>query len=139
MRKTFVVPFFLLLLTVTFFMDAMARDYSIPSSKVTFEIKPDGRVLVHEKIEYVLHGCFHELYLSKQRDLMIYSSSGYCENAECFFRVEGPETSETDGRELILSLNRGNCDSYPVAHFLYEVHPITLCNGLHVSTTSSGG
>lgn len=129
MKKTFVVSFFLLLLTVAFFMDAMARDYSIPSSKVTFEIKSDGRVLVHEKIEYTLHGCFHELYLSKPKELMIYNASGYCENAECFFRVEEPETSETGGRELILSLETGNCDSYPVAHFLYEVHPITLCNG----------
>ena len=96
MRKTFVVLFFLLL-TVIFFMDAMARDYSIPSSKVTFEIKPDGRVMVHEKIEYILHGCFHELYLSKPKELMIYNASGYCENAECSFRVEEPWASETGG------------------------------------------
>ncbi|HEC95128.1 MAG TPA: DUF2207 domain-containing protein [Thermoplasmatales archaeon] len=128
MRKTFVVLFFLLLITA-FFMDAMAKDYSIPSSKITFEIKPDGRVLVHEKIEYILHGCFHELYLSKPKDLTIYNASGYCENAECSFRVEEPWVSETGGRELILSLETDNCDSQPVAHFLYEVHPITLCNG----------
>ena len=127
MRKTFVVLFFLLL-TVIFFMDAMARDYSIPSSTVMFNIEPDGRVMVHEKIEYILHGCFHELYLSKPKELMIYNASGYCENAECSFRVEEPWASETGGRELILSLETDNCDSQPVAHFLYEVHPILLYN-----------
>ena len=127
MRKTFVVLFFLLL-TVIFFMDAMARDYSIPSSTVMFNIEPDGRVMVHEKIEYILHGCFHELYLSKPKELMIYNASGYCENAECSFRVEEPWASETGGRELILSLETDNCDSHPIAHFLYEVHPILLYN-----------
>jgi len=42
--------------------------------------------------------------------------------------VEEPWASETGGRELILSLETDNCDSQPVAHFLYEVHPILLYN-----------
>jgi len=127
MKKTFFIFFFLLLVLISF-TNANAREYSIPSSTVTFQIEPDGRVLVHEKIEYNLYGCFNELYLSKPKDLAIYNASGYCENAQCSFRTEEPGTSLSGGRELILSLKTNNCDSHPIAHFFYEVHPIILCN-----------
>lgn len=126
MRKFIIMSFSIFLLLINF-ISVEARDYSLPSSEVTFQIQSDGNVLVHEKIEYILNGCFTELYLSKPADLVIYNASGSCENAQSSFRTEEPSVSESGGRELILSLLTNNCDSHPTAHFYYEIHPILLC------------
>ena len=126
MRKLIIMSFYIFLLSINF-ISVEARDYSLPSSEVTFQIESDGKVLVHEKIEYTLNGCFTELYLSKSADLVIYNASGYCDNAQCSFRTEEPYLSESGGRELILSLLTNNCNSHPTAHFSYEIHPIILC------------
>lgn len=108
------------------FAVAFARDYSLTNAELTYTVNSGGIVHVTEKITYALSGCFRELYLEKPADLIISNGSGYCENAQCTFRIDEPSVSISGYRELILSLGSGGCDNTVTAIFDYDMYGIKL-------------
>lgn len=114
--------FVFLLITAT----ASSKYYSLGGAELTYSINSDGTVHVTERITYELHGCFKELYLEKPTDLMITNARGYCENAQCTFRIDEPGVSVSGYRELILSLGSGGCDNTVTAVFDYDIYAIKI-------------
>ncbi|MGB9719479.1 MAG: DUF2207 family protein [Candidatus Anstonellales archaeon] len=119
MKKAFIFVLF-------FFLGVASAKYYSINADLAYTIGKNGMVHVSERITYELHGCFRELYLEKPTDLMITNARGYCENAECTFRIDEPEVSVSGYQELILSLDSGGCDNTVTAVFEYDIYAIKL-------------
>ncbi|MCX8206023.1 MAG: DUF2207 domain-containing protein [Candidatus Micrarchaeota archaeon] len=112
-------------------MVVAAKDFSIEKAYGEYTIFGNGTVHVHEAITYSLYDCnydkFRELYLQKPADLKISGPRGWCEGAQCTFRVDEPEVSVTGDRELINELVGGGCGRV-TSHFEYDVKAIDMHN-----------
>ncbi|MEM0437761.1 MAG: DUF2207 domain-containing protein [Candidatus Micrarchaeia archaeon] len=118
----------LLLLVVPF---AAAKDFSIEKAYGEYTINANGTVHVHEAITYRLYDCqydkFRELYVQKPSDLAVSNARGWCDGAECRFRIDEPRVSVTGDRELINELVGGGCGRI-TSHFEYDVRAINMYN-----------
>lgn len=113
---------FLLLILIILSSFVLAKSYSIDNYEINYIIHNSGDVMVNEKIEYNLSGCFHELFITKPVDLIIKEENGFCVNKECNFRIDSPDVSISGKKELILSGDF--CDTKVTANFSYVLSKV---------------